>query len=80
MSSESEVVLSEWNPLYPELASEQMKILETLFASQGFLDEHEGKSSYHMGSTSIKGLLGKPMIDFTVLTKGLMPYFPDSMV
>ena len=33
-----------------------------------------------MGSTSIIGMMGKPAPDFSVVTEGLLPNIPDSII
>ena len=80
MSSDADVQLREWNTNYPALAQEQMLKIEGVLKNRGFLGDYDGNSSYHMGSTSIKGMLGKPMIDITVLSNNLLPDIPDEVI
>jgi len=54
--------------------------IEGVLKNRGFLGDYDGNSSYHMGSTSIKGMLGKPMIDITVLSNNLLPDIPDEVI
>ena len=42
--------------------------------------ELNGKTSHHMGSTSIIGMPGKPLIDFTIITDKLLPDIPNDCI
>lgn len=44
------------------------------------MKDFKGKCSHHMGSTSIKGMMGKPMPDFTIVTEGLLPDIPNDVL
>ena len=45
-----------------------------------YLKEFKGRSSHHMGSTSIIGMKGKPLPDFTVVTEKLLPDIPNEII
>ena len=47
---------------------------------QPYLKPFKGKVCHHIGSTSIKGMFGKPMPDFSVVTDGLLPDIPYSII
>ena len=74
------IKLTDWNPEYPKLASEQMRLVTNLIEKKGCLDTFHGESSYHIGSTSILGMMGKPSVDFAVITKDMLPDFDDDLL
>jgi len=44
------------------------------------LDGVKIKGFDHIGSTAITGLSGKPVIDITICTEGLLPNIPDEFI
>ena len=67
--------LAEWKPIYAEKTKSIIDEVEKILGP--YLKQYRGKSSHHMGSTAIVGMMGKPSPDFTVITEGLLPNFPD---
>ena len=55
-----------------------MKVLEPIFGI--YLVEFKGQSFFHMGSTAITGMYGKPMPDLCIVTKDLLPNFPKNII
>ena len=76
--SDIPLVLAEWKPVYAEKTQSKIDEVEDILAP--FLKDFRGKFSHHMGSTSIVGMMGKPSPDFTVVTEGLLPNFPDLII
>ena len=75
-----EMKFTEYNDRYPEYTKSEALILEALLKKHGYLHEVDGKSSFHMGSTSIVGMPGKPIIDITLTTRGLLPDVPQEFI
>ena len=57
-----------------------MGLIEPLLEKHGFVGRHEGQCGFHMGSTSIKGLMGKHSIDMSFVTQGLLPSFDEAFI
>ena len=55
-----------------------MKKLEPIFANH--LAKFKGKSFFHMGSTAITDMYGKPVPDISIVTKDLLPNFPQNII
>ena len=68
----------EWKASYAQRVQEKIKEVEEIL--KPYLKEYDGKSSHHMGSTSITGMIGKPTPDMTVVTEGLLPDIPDEII
>ena len=66
--NEKDIALSDPNPKYIDLAKEQIKYFEDVLGKKDKIYKYEGQSGFHMGSTSIKDMIGKPLIDITILT------------
>ena len=67
--------------------NEELVHLRKIF--EKYLEELDGKSFHHIGSTAIVGKFGKPIIvgmfkkpviDIMVITKGLLPYIPNKII
>jgi GrpB-like predicted nucleotidyltransferase (UPF0157 family) len=76
--SDRSVEWKEYDAKYPEftrIAAEKcLKILRP------YLSPYLGKEYHHMGSTAIVGMSGKPYVDFSIVTKGLHPNFPNDII
>ena len=80
MSTRDDIDLREWNPKYSEFVKRESEAIEAILAKKGVLATYKGQSSFHMGSTAIKGMIGKPVIDMTILTTGLLPNIPNDVI
>ncbi len=54
-----EITLSDYNPQWPQLFSQEAKILKEIFGDLAI-------NIYHKGSTSVPNLMAKPIIDITI--------------
>ena len=63
----------DWNPEYNDLAEEQMKIIEQVLIKRDMLLSDGNHSSYHTGDSAFV-IKCKPIIEFTVLTKNMLPH------
>lgn len=59
MVSMREITLSDYNPQWPQLFSQEAKLLKEIFGDLAI-------NIYHKGSTSVPNLMAKPIIDITI--------------
>ena len=72
------LVLSEWKECYAEKTKEKMEEVEEIL--RPYLKPFRDQTSHHIGSTAIIGMFGKPSPDFSVVTEGVLPNIPDSII
>ena len=70
--------MSEWKSNYAEETNKMIAQCENVL--KPYLVSYKGKTTHHIGSTSIIGLMGKNCPDFMVVTKGLLPNFPSTII
>ena len=63
--------MADFNPRYKELAMKEGHKVSKIFGSRKFI---------HIGSTAIKGMIGKPSIDLCIIKRGVLPYIPNELV
>lgn len=68
----------EYDPKYPEFT--RIRAQEVLAAFKGYVVTYNNNDYHHMGSTAIVGMPGKPIVDFTIVTKDLLPNIPDDVM
>lgn len=75
-----DLVVVEWNPMYSQAVQTVKGGIETAFTGYLATIDDSGDSTFHIGSTAVEGMCGKPIVDFAVVVQGLLPNIPDDII
>lgn len=69
---------AEWQERYFTVATEVKQKINTALGN--YLVEFHGAKVHFIGSCAVRGLCGKEMLDFAIVTKGFLPNVPDTAI
>ena len=69
---------TEWQERYFTVATEVKQKVNAFLGD--YLVEFHGAKVHFIGSCAVRGLCGKEMLDFAIVTKGFLPNVPDTAI
>ena len=70
--------MSEWSEKYEQTAAEVKGQLQETFGAH--IVPFRGEDIHFIGSCAVRGMYGKALLDFAIVTRDLLPDIPDAIV